>query len=156
MANFLPCNPKKYPRCELALIISRILCSDHWAWSDQFAFNVPSSQMLVLMQKNKAMWGGHHVYAEAWEDTWTHARRKRREQKRKDAETAAAGDGITEIVSACVYDLIELLALCSGSRLVIVLHILLDVTARCSGRSHYFNSGWSFDMETVWDAFSSW
>lgn len=36
-------------------------------------------KMRVLMQKNKRILGGYHLYAEAREDTWTHARRRRRE-----------------------------------------------------------------------------
>uniref|UniRef100_A0A5K3EL62 Methyltransferase-like protein 16 n=1 Tax=Mesocestoides corti TaxID=53468 RepID=A0A5K3EL62_MESCO len=35
-------------------------------------------KMHVLVQKNKQILGGYHIYAEAHEDTWTHARRKRR------------------------------------------------------------------------------
>ncbi|VDD79871.1 unnamed protein product [Mesocestoides corti] len=44
-----------------------------WTFIPNFSF-----PMHVLVQKNKQILGGYHIYAEAHEDTWTHARRKRR------------------------------------------------------------------------------
>ncbi|VDM31039.1 unnamed protein product [Hydatigera taeniaeformis] len=56
-------------------------------------------KMRVLMQRNKRILGGYHLYAEASEDTWTHARRKRREammylkQHQQLANEVSQGEG---------------------------------------------------------------
>lgn len=47
-------------------------------------------QMHVLVQKNKAILGGCHLYGEAREDTWTHSRRRRREAMRSKQETTSS------------------------------------------------------------------
>uniref|UniRef100_A0A0X3NK93 Methyltransferase-like protein 16 n=3 Tax=Schistocephalus solidus TaxID=70667 RepID=A0A0X3NK93_SCHSO len=44
--------------------------------------------MRVLLQKNPAILGGHHLLIEAHEDTWTHSRRRRREALRRQALAA--------------------------------------------------------------------
>ncbi|VDN09793.1 unnamed protein product [Dibothriocephalus latus] len=46
-------------------------------------------KMRVLLQKNPAILGGHHLLIEAHEDTWTHSRRRRREALRKQAESSS-------------------------------------------------------------------
>ncbi|BHF63724.1 Methyltransferase-like protein 16 [Sparganum proliferum] len=45
--------------------------------------------MHVLLQKNPAILGGHHLLIEAREDTWTHSRRRRREALRRQAAAAS-------------------------------------------------------------------
>ncbi|KAL7064675.1 hypothetical protein AAHC03_04610 [Spirometra sp. Aus1] len=46
-------------------------------------------KMHVLLQKNPAILGGHHLLIEAREDTWTHSRRRRREALRRQAAAAS-------------------------------------------------------------------